>query len=195
MLTSSSLSEYGCNHATRKFEEVASLYSSNMSPVYSGGLVYEYSQESSNYGLVNIESDTSVSPRPDFSALQSALAGTKPPSGDGGAKSSGEPSDCPAQSPTWDVDTNELPIMPSPAAKYMQNGAGQPQGLSGKGSQSGGTASSGFSNSDGSSSSSSASPSGSKGAAAAVSPSLGMTPLVCAGATLFSIFVGAAALL
>ncbi|KAI5283262.1 beta-glucanosyltransferase, partial [Ascosphaera aggregata] len=46
------LSEYGCNTNTRKFEEVAALYSTKMTGVYSGGLVYEYSQEDSNYGLV-----------------------------------------------------------------------------------------------------------------------------------------------
>lgn len=41
------LSEYGCNINTRKFEEVAALYSTQMTAVYSGGLVYEYSQEAS----------------------------------------------------------------------------------------------------------------------------------------------------
>lgn len=48
------LSEYGCNTNTRKFEEVKSLYGTDMTGVYSGGLVYEYSEEGSKYGLVKI---------------------------------------------------------------------------------------------------------------------------------------------
>lgn len=82
------LSEYGCNTNTRKFEEVASLYSTDMTAVYSGGLVYEYSQESSNYGLVNIDG-SSVSTLADFDALKTALSGTSSPQGDGGYNSTG----------------------------------------------------------------------------------------------------------
>ena len=46
------LSEFGCNTHKRTFEEIATLYSDQMTSVYSGGLVYEYSDEESNYGLV-----------------------------------------------------------------------------------------------------------------------------------------------
>jgi len=124
------LSEYGCNTNTRKFEEVASLYSTQMTGVYSGGLVYEYSQETSNYGLVTV-SGGAVTERDDFTALQSAYAGTPNPSGDGGYLASGSASTCPPfQDPQWAVGTTLLPTMPSGAQKYFTSGAGTPPGIS-----------------------------------------------------------------
>lgn len=124
------LSEYGCNTNTRKFEEVSSLYSTDMTGVYSGGLVYEYSQEPSNYGLVTI-SNNNVTERPDFAALQAAYANTPNPSGDGGYKPSGTPSTCPpASPPAWVVGTTLIPTMPAGAQQYMKGGAGKGPGLS-----------------------------------------------------------------
>ena len=109
------LSEYGCNTNTRQFQEVAALYNTEMTSVYSGGLVYEYSQEPSNYGLVTI-SGSSVTERPDFTALQSAFKATADPSGDGGYNSTGGASGCPAQSANWNVTNDALPAIPSAAA-------------------------------------------------------------------------------
>ena len=126
----------------RNFEEVRSLYGTDMISVYSGGLVYEWSEEGNKYGLVEIEGDK-VNPKPDYDALKKALAGTPPPEGDGGYKPNGPPSQCPKKSNTWDVDTDALPAIPSPAKKYMTEGAGTPKGLNGPGSQNAGTESSG----------------------------------------------------
>jgi len=136
------LSEYGCNTNTRQFEEVASLYSTDMTAVYSGGLVYEYSQESSNYGLVTISGST-VTERADFTALESAFKATTNPTGDGGYNSTGGASGCPAQSATWNVTSDALPAIPSGAAKFMKAGAGTGVGLTGAGSQNAGGASTG----------------------------------------------------
>lgn len=48
-------SEFGCNAVTpRTFSEVAALYSPQMTQAFSGGLVYEWTQEANNYGLVKI---------------------------------------------------------------------------------------------------------------------------------------------
>ncbi|KAL6710206.1 Glycolipid anchored surface protein 4 precursor [Coniothyrium glycines] len=63
-------SEYGCNRVQpRAFTEVGTLYSEQMTSL-SGGLVYEYSQEEADYGLVIINSNGSVTLRQDFDNLQ-----------------------------------------------------------------------------------------------------------------------------
>ncbi|ORX47991.1 hypothetical protein DM01DRAFT_1410017 [Hesseltinella vesiculosa] len=49
------LSEYGCNLASpRPFSEVAAIYSKPMTDVWSGGIAYEWTQETNNYGLVRV---------------------------------------------------------------------------------------------------------------------------------------------
>jgi hypothetical protein len=172
-----------------------------MTGAYSGGLVYEYSQEDSNYGLVTINGN-SVTNRDDFTALKTAFAGTKNPTGDGGYKSSGSASTCPSDSKSWDVtmSDDELPAVPSGATELFQKGAGDGPGLSGSGSQDSGAAEtslapagSGAVTSGGTVPSGTASSSGSAGAAAGLRPfEFSFAPLVC-GAVVFasSLFGGA----
>lgn len=51
--------EYGCNEVRpRVWQEVGSLYSEDMTGVFSGGLVYEFSEEPNKYGIVEIDGDT-----------------------------------------------------------------------------------------------------------------------------------------
>lgn len=111
-----------------------------MTSVYSGGLVYEYSEEGSNFGLVKIDGN-SVTDKDDYDALKSALQKTPAPSGDGGFKTDGTASKCPSKSTHWDVDIadDELPAFPSKAETYLKNGAGDGPGLKG-GSQDAGPA-------------------------------------------------------
>ncbi|BCR87494.1 1,3-beta-glucanosyltransferase gel1 [Aspergillus chevalieri] len=198
------LSEYGCNTNTRKFEEVEALYSTKMTGVYSGGLVYEYSQEPSNYGLVKVDGD-SVNELKDFDALKTAFEKTSNPEGDGGFNKTGGSNGCPKQQkPAWDVDNDDLPAIPEPAKKYFKDGAGKGDGFSGSGSQSKGTSSTGTAepgsasvsgsdySSSGSGGSSSSSPSGSAGAAAGLKvPSLTMAPVVVGMVTIMSTLFGA----
>ncbi|KAF1355593.1 beta-glucanosyltransferase gel2 [Delphinella strobiligena] len=67
-------SEYGCNDVEpRTFTNVAAMYGDQMS-VMSGGLVYEYSEESDNYGLVSINSTTEVTLISDYTYLSSEFA-------------------------------------------------------------------------------------------------------------------------
>ena len=116
-----------------------------MTSTYSGGLVYEYSQEESNYGLVKI-SGNSVKELPDFQALMTAFKGTPNPSGDGGYQTNLKPADCPAKSDTWSFDGDMLPSIPDGAKKFMTGGAGAGPGLKGNkgaGSQNAGGASTG----------------------------------------------------
>ncbi|EXJ84693.1 hypothetical protein A1O3_05363 [Capronia epimyces CBS 606.96] len=64
-------SEYGCNNVSpRKFSEVPVLYSKQMTPVFSGGLIYEYSEEPNNYGLVNLNDNGTVSIFEDYDNLR-----------------------------------------------------------------------------------------------------------------------------
>lgn len=65
-------SEYGCNlpaGQARLFNEVQALYGPNMIAL-SGGLVYEYSEEPDNYGLVVISSNGTINILQDFINLK-----------------------------------------------------------------------------------------------------------------------------
>lgn len=110
------LSEYGCiKPRPRTFDEVSFLYSTQMTAVYSGGLVYEYSEEESGYGLVKIVDSTTIKELDDFGYLSKALAAAKPPTGDGGYSSTSTASDCPPKSSTWNVTSDALPALPKKA--------------------------------------------------------------------------------
>lgn len=128
------MSEYGCITNNRTFQEVATLYSTQMTGVFSGGLVYEYSEEGNGFGLVTI-SGTTATPNSDFTALVAAFSGTPNPTGLGGAKTSSPASTCPPESAQWDVANDDLPAIPSAAVTFDKNGAGTAPGLNGPGSQ------------------------------------------------------------
>ncbi|KAI1000759.1 1,3-beta-glucanosyltransferase [Podosphaera aphanis] len=185
------LSEYGCNTNTRKFEEVVSLYGHDMTPVYSGGLVYEYTEEGSKYGLVTIKDDTVIE-GPDFLALKAAYAKTPNPSGDGGYDASGAASTCPPKSSNWDVADDSLPAIPNAAAAYMTKGAGKGVGLDGAGSQNAGGTSTGTATKGSGSVTATA-----KSSSIAVSSLTGPVdkrPLVVAGMVMIFTLLGAVAL-
>ena len=196
------LSEYGCVKTARKFEEVATLYGTSMTSVYSGGLVYEYSKEGDvdpgqKYGLVSI-SGNSVSELPDFATLQSAFQNTPLPSGDGGYRSTGSASTCPSKSNTWLVSGDSLPAMPPQASQYFKSGAGKGPGLSGAGSQDAGAGSSGTASAgsgqptaSGTSGASAASGTGKKSAANGNMQDFSLGPLVCGLIVAMSSLVGA----
>ncbi|OBT69071.1 hypothetical protein VE03_01270 [Pseudogymnoascus sp. 23342-1-I1] len=70
--------EYGCNvPSPRVFTEVEAIYGSEMTGVWSGGIVYMYFQEANKYGLVEVDG-TSVSKLPDFSVLATQVAKATP---------------------------------------------------------------------------------------------------------------------
>lgn len=175
-----------------------------MTKSYSGGLVYEYSQEESKYGLVEIDGNN-VNELPDFTALKSAFAGTPNPTGDGGYLSNGQASQCPSQSKTWDVTlkSNELPSLPDGAKDFFTKGAGDGPGLKGDGSQDAGSstpdigdAGAGAVTSGGKTPTSTGSPTSSAGAAANVRPmSFGLAPIVCGAVVLASSLFGGALVL
>ncbi|KAE8357047.1 Glucanosyltransferase-domain-containing protein [Aspergillus coremiiformis] len=68
-------SEYGCNEVTpRVFTEVQAIYGEEMTQAFSGGLVYEYTQEENNYGLVKINNSDTATLLVDFENLQKQYA-------------------------------------------------------------------------------------------------------------------------
>lgn len=166
------LSEYGCNiNSPRTFPEVGAIYSDKMSAVYSGGLVYEYSEEPNHYGLVQIDGD-SVTKLMDYNNFKNALANAQDPSGDGGAKTDGQPAECPSYTADfWEVPDNYgIPSTPKYAANnYFKNGAGKPLGFSGNPTQWGSSLDDPNAKSSSSSSSQTTSAANSKGASSSQS--------------------------
>jgi 1,3-beta-glucanosyltransferase GAS3 len=66
-------SEYGCNNVKpRTFTNVPVLYGEDMLEL-SGGLVYEYSEETDDYGIVDINSTTMITLRSDYTYLKEQL--------------------------------------------------------------------------------------------------------------------------
>lgn len=64
-------SEYGCNDVKpRTFTEVQALYGEDMTQAFSGGLVYEWTQEDNEYGLVQVNDNNTVTTLVDFDNLQ-----------------------------------------------------------------------------------------------------------------------------
>ncbi|KAL1900088.1 1,3-beta-glucanosyltransferase [Ceratocystis pirilliformis] len=131
------LSEYGCNTNKRNFKELESLMSTNMTGVYSGGIVYEYSMEDNKYGIVKI-GDSKVEELDEFSSYSKALSSYAAPTDAAGAASTTHAVACPTKDATWEVDPAIIPDIPAKAATYMSKGAGTGQGLSTTGSQTNG---------------------------------------------------------
>lgn len=166
-----------------------------MSSVFSGGLVYEYSEEDNNYGLVVINGD-SIEELDDFQALRQAFADQENPSGDGGYKSNGSPSECPPRGPNWDVEDTALPAMPELARRFLNDGAGRGAGLDGDGSQEAGTASSTTATpGSGAVTSTAASATRTSAAGAVRAPDLSLAPIVCAFVVVLSACLGSSAIL
>lgn len=110
------LSEYGCiTNGPRQFGEVGALMSSEMTGVYSGGLMYEYSEDANNYGIVNISSDGQIAELTGFTSFKNALSKYPAPTGDGGFVSTTNSQPCPTKGPSWLVDSTLLPAVPSAA--------------------------------------------------------------------------------
>lgn len=123
------LSEFGCNQvkSSRPFTEIEAIYSTQMSSVFSGGLVYEYSNETNNYGLVQIDGDK-VTKLTDFENLKNEYSKVSNPEGNGGYSTSNNYSTCPDyEKGVWEAN-NTLPAMPSAASAYFTSGAGSPMG-------------------------------------------------------------------
>ncbi|KFA64690.1 hypothetical protein S40285_07128 [Stachybotrys chlorohalonatus IBT 40285] len=129
------LSEWGCiENRPRLFEELSAMMSDQMSAVYSGGLMYEYSIEENEFGIVSIDGDT-LDKHDEFEIFKSALAEYPAPTGNGGAATTTHAVECPTSDASWNVDPSYIPEMPVQAQRFMEDGAGEGPGLNGDGSQ------------------------------------------------------------
>lgn len=185
------LSEYGCITNGRTFGEVEALMSTDMTGVYSGGIVYQYSEESDNagYGLVSI-SGSSASQMSDYTAYSTALSSYPAPSGDGGFTSTTNTQACPTVDSEWLVSDTLLPAIPSGAQKFMTEGAGTGPGLMGDGSQNAGGTSTGDASPGSGSATTTATPSSTKKSDGGKPAPLGMAGFIVTGVVFVSTLVG-----
>ena len=185
-----SLSEYGCLKNGRDFNEIEALMSDEMTSVYSGGLMYEYTYEENKFGIVKVDgSDSKVEKLDGFAKFSSALSKYPMATGSGGAASSTHSVACPTKDSIWEVDPSEVPLMPTQAQKYMDDGAGDGPGFVG-GSQA--DTDSGTSPSNGDSNESTSGDNGSGDDSAGVR--LGESLWVVSAAVLASVLAGTLAL-
>lgn len=121
-------SEFGCNTPSpRVFTEIGTIYGPQMYDVFSGGIVYEYTQEPNNYGLVNMTADGSATLMPDYVSLRDqysrldfeAIQSLTPPSG-----SSPRPPVCRSSLITTEGFNSNftLPVLPPGAAEIIEAG-------------------------------------------------------------------------
>ncbi|POR38278.1 1,3-beta-glucanosyltransferase [Tolypocladium paradoxum] len=110
--------EYGCNlpsgAAGRTFDETTALYSSNMSDIVSGGIVYQYFQEANDYGLVEVSGGTATKLK-DFSALGQKVQAADPKGVSmADYNPTNQPASCPQINSTWGA-SSDLPPTPNEA--------------------------------------------------------------------------------
>lgn len=112
--------------------------SDDMTGVYSGGLMYEYTMEKNGYGIVKIDGEKVKELQPEFDNLAKAMSKYTAPTGTGGAAKTSAAVECPTMDSVWEVDPDILPAIPQEAEKYMDDGAGKGKGFKGDGSQTAG---------------------------------------------------------
>ncbi|KZF25294.1 glycoside hydrolase family 72 protein [Xylona heveae TC161] len=146
-------SETGCNtNPPRTFQDQSAIFGDDMSPYWSGAIVYEWIEETNNYGLVNYgpkvaatatgaidgfpRSGTPTPVSPDFSNLMSQWA-TATPSGTklSDYTPTNQPPACPAStSGIWEVDPSSP--LPTLGQTYKAAAATSSSGASGTSKQS-----------------------------------------------------------
>lgn len=106
-------SEYGCNTIRpRKFSEIGTIFSGQMTNVWSGGILYMYFEEENNYGIVSVDGNN-VKTMDDFQYYSSQMNAIKPTlakSADVGASATAT-LQCPPSGANWKASPS-LPPKP-----------------------------------------------------------------------------------
>lgn len=120
-------SEFGCiTQPPRLWTEVAALFSTPMTDVWSGGLAFSYFPAESaqgQFGMVNISSDGStVTVSDDFNSLKTQYGEIQPPnSPDQSTAGSTNYPACPQQNSTFVASTTLPPTPNDPACNCLEN--------------------------------------------------------------------------
>lgn len=125
--------EYGCNEVRpRVWEEVGALYSEDMTGVFSGGLVYEFTEEDNEYGIVKLDDDNTANIMSEYDSLVTAFAAApsepKIPSSSTNPK---RPVKCPAASSFENINGN-LTLPFTLGEKYIESGVSKKTFVKGK---------------------------------------------------------------
>ncbi|KAH8677950.1 Glucanosyltransferase-domain-containing protein [Xylariales sp. PMI_506] len=120
-------SEFGCNTPSpRVFTEIQAIYGSEMTSTFSGGVVYEFSQEANDYGLVTVNDDNSIDLLSDYGTLLSQYEKVDWTSVESVAASgtTNTPPVCTSTLITEDGFDNNftLPVIIADAEKILENG-------------------------------------------------------------------------
>ncbi|WWC97763.1 hypothetical protein V866_004649 [Kwoniella sp. B9012] len=108
------MSEYGCIFSPpRLWTEVAALFSTPVSDVFSGGVAFSYFPTSDGYGMVTISSDgNTVTTSDDFNRLSTQYNATSPPNSPAKSSVTAGQTNCPSESSSL-VASNTLPPTPN----------------------------------------------------------------------------------
>ncbi|WWC73310.1 uncharacterized protein I206_107277 [Kwoniella pini CBS 10737] len=108
------MSEYGCIfQPPRLWTEVAALFSTPVTDVFSGGIAFSYFPTSDGYGMVTFSSDgNSVTTSDDFTRLSTQYNATQPPNSPAQSSVTAGQNDCPNESASL-VASNTLPPTPN----------------------------------------------------------------------------------
>ncbi|CAI7630437.1 unnamed protein product [Penicillium glandicola] len=120
-------SEYGCNEVKpRVFTEVQAIYGVEMTQAFSGGLVYEWTQEDNEYGLVKINNSDTVTTLVDYDNFQNQLNKLDMDRimSSNSTQTSVEAETCSVSLITSKTfyDAWDLPEVPSKVSDYIKNG-------------------------------------------------------------------------
>ena len=107
-------SEYGCNEVQpRQFTEIGTIFSDEMTDVWSGGIVYMYYQEVNDYGLVSVVDNDTVSTMADYKYYSSEINNVSPTTAKvSDISTSGSVLACPTTNKYWKAQT-ALPPTPN----------------------------------------------------------------------------------